>query len=139
MKIIRLTEGDITKLIKKIINENVSDETNLLNNKREELSKLEDEYGEVFYNMKNLKNEIEELENRISPKIYFTTAKHHTTKEPYIIARSMFKKGLNDYVQLSSYIGPVSKFADGIDDEEVKKIALDKIRLQIKKKVPLNN
>lgn len=138
MKIIRLTESDISKLIRKIINENVSEEVSMLKEKKEELERLEKEYGDVFNKMKTLHNDIKLLENRISPEIYFTTAKHHTTKEPYIIARSMYKKGLNDYVQLSSYIGPVSKFTNGIEDEEVKKIALDKIRAQIKKKVPIN-
>jgi hypothetical protein len=135
-KVIRLTESDLIKLVEKVVNEDVSEESRILDSKKKELSDMERQYGDAFNKMNSLHNEIQQLENRISPNIYFTTAKHHTTKEPYIIARSMYKKGTNDYVQLSAYIGPVSKFLNGVEDEQVKQIALDKIRAQIRKKVP---
>jgi hypothetical protein len=114
-----------------------SKEISLLVKKKSDLLALESEYSKILELSKTLSQDVEILTNRLFPSIYFGTAKHHTTKEPYIIARSMWKKGINDYDQLSAYIGPVSKFKNGIEDEEVKAIALDKMRKKIQKKYPL--
>jgi len=109
----------------------------LLIQKSSDLVTIQKEYEQVLTTHKNLSKEVEILRNRLFPAIYFGTAKHHTTKEPYIIARSMWKKGVNDYDQLSAYIGPVAKFKHGLEDEEVKIIALEKMRKKIEEKYPL--
>lgn len=114
-----------------------ADELGTLIQKSSDLMALKSKYTEILNLEKSLTSDVEMLKNRLFPSIYFGTAKHHTTKEPYIIARSMWKKGLNDYAQLSAYIGPVANFKNGVEDEEVKKIALDKIRKKIRDKFPL--
>ena len=94
---------------------------------------LEKKYEELF-NVMDAKRKIEnEVTSIMFPKIYFGKAKHHTSKEPYIIARCPYKKGVNDYVHFRVYVGAISKFPKGVDDPEVKKIALLKIRNKIKK------
>ena len=113
------------------------DELGTLIQKTSDLLVLQVKYSDILNLEKSLSSDVEILKNRIFPSIYFGTAKHHTTKEPYIIARSMWKKGLNDYAQLSAYIGPVANFKNGVKDDEVKKIALDKIRKKIREKFPL--
>jgi hypothetical protein len=114
-----------------------ADELGNLIQKTSDLMVLHTKYSDVLNLEKSLSSDVETLKNRIFPSIYFGTAKHHTTKEPYIIARSMWKKGLNNYAQLSAYIGPVANFKNGVKDAEVKKIALDKIRKKIREKFPL--
>lgn len=115
------------------------DELGTLIQKTSDLLVLQVKYSDILNLEKSLSSDVEILKNRIFPSIYFGTAKHHTTKEPYIIARSMWKKGLNDYAQLSAYIGPVANFKNGVKDAEVKKIALDKIRKKIREKFPLEH
>jgi hypothetical protein len=102
-----------------------------------DLITLRSKYSNILHFEKSMSVDVEMLKNRLFPSIYFGIAKHHTTKEPYIIARSMWKKGINDYAQLSSYIGPVANFKNGVEDDEVKKIALDKIRKKIREKFPI--
>ena len=114
-----------------------TNELNSLIESLNDLLSLREKYETILLKEAELSKKVEELKNRIFPSIYFGTAKHHTTKEPYIIARSMWKKGLNDYSQLSAYIGPVAKFPKGVNDPEVKKIALDKIRKKIQKSFPM--
>jgi len=114
-----------------------SNELNSLIESLNDLLSLREKYETILLKEAELSKKVEELKNRIFPSIYFGTAKHHTPKEPYIIARSMWKKGLNDYSQLSAYIGPVAKFQKGVNDPEVKKIALDKIRKKIQNSFPM--
>ena len=114
-----------------------ADELGILVQKKSDLLALQAKYSDILNLEKSLSSDVEMLKNRLFPSIYFGTAKHHTTKERYIIARSMWKKGLNDYAQLSAYIGPVANFKNGVEDEEVMKIALDKIRKKIREKFPL--
>jgi hypothetical protein len=114
-----------------------ADELGKLIQKTSDLLILQSKYADVLNLEKSLSSDVEILKNRLFPSIYFGTAKHHTSKEPYIIARSMWKKGLNDYAQLSAYIGPVANFKNGVNDKEVKKIALEKIRNKIREKFPL--
>jgi len=115
----------------------VSNELNSLIESLNDLLSLREKYETILLKEAELSKKVEELKNRIFPSIYFGTAKHHTTKEPYIIARSMWKKGLNDYSQLSAYIGPVAKFQKGVNDTEVKKITLNKIRKKIQNSFPM--
>jgi hypothetical protein len=112
------------------------EELSSLIQKASDLLILRKENEKLFSLEKSLSEDVEMLKNRLFPSIYFGVAKHHSTKVPYIIARSMWKKGYKDYAQLSAYIGPVSNFKNGIEDEEVKNIALDKIRKKIRDKFP---
>ena len=116
-----------------------SDEINQLIQKNSDLVAIRKEYENIFSKEKDLSVDVEMLRGRLFPSIYFGTAKHHRTKLPFIVARSLWKKGLNDYAQLSVYVGPVSKFKNGIEDEEVKKIALEKMRKKIKEKFPMED
>ena len=109
--------------------------TQLFENTKE-LMIIREKYADILKKESTLSKKVEELKNRLFPSIYFGTAKHHTTKEPYIIARSLWKKGTSDYAQLSAYIGPVSKFPKGTNDPEVMNIANDKIRKKIREKFP---
>ncbi len=110
----------------------------LIENSRDLLA-IQAKYSEVLNRESQLSKRVDELKNRLFPSIYFGKAKHHTTKEQYIIARSMWKKGKNDYAQLSAYIGPVSNFPKGVNDDQVMKIALDKIRKKIREKFPMGD
>ena len=113
------------------------DELGDLIKKASDLMILQTKYSDILNLEKSLSSDVEMLKKRLFPSIYFGTAKHHTTKEPYIIARSMWRRGLNDFAHLSAYIGPVANFKNGVKDEDVKKIALDKIRKKIREKFPL--
>ena len=117
--------------------EEFSTEISLLLDSTRELMIIREKYADILKREAELASKVEEFKNRIFPSIYFGTVKHHTTKEPYIIARSLWKKGTNDYAQLSAYIGAVAKFPKGIDDVEVMKIAKDKIRKKIREKFPI--
>jgi len=101
--------------------------------KKNELSKLKFDNKEILNQIEKLEKEIEFLEKITSPKIYTGVVKHHTTKEPYIIARSLFKKGVNDYVQLSVYVGKLKDFNNDKDSPEVMKVAKKKIQDKISK------
>jgi len=114
-----------------------SAELKLLIQKNSDLVTIHKDYEKILNQEKILSKDVESLKNRLFPPIYFGTTKHHSTKEPFIIARSLWKKGTNDYAQLSVYIGPVANFKNGIEDEEVKRIALEKIRKKIRDKFPL--
>ena len=125
------------KTLSEVSKEEFADEVGRLIQKFSDLLILQKEHSQILNLEKSLVSEVELLKNRLFPSIYFGIAKHRTTKDPYIIARSMWKKGLNDYAQLSAYIGPVANFKNGVEDEAVKKIALDKIRKKIREKFPL--
>jgi len=125
------------KAFEKEQKEEFSNEITLLLDSTKELMVIREKYADVLKREDELSCRVEEFKNRIFPSIYFGTVKHHTTKEPYIIARSLWKKGTNDYAQLSAYIGPVAKFPKGIDDVEVMKIAKEKIRKKIREKFPI--
>lgn len=114
-----------------------SEEIDSLIKTYDELMEVRKEYAEMLAREKFLSKSVEELKNRLYPSVYFSTSKHHTTKEPYIIARSMWKKGVSDYDQLSAYVGPIKRFEKGIEDPEVLKIGTEKIRQSIRKKYPL--
>lgn len=120
------------ELIKKLLREQYDEDENL-KRKKEELSILKSNNMEILNQIENLEKEIDFLEKTSSPKIYTGIAKHHTTKEPYIIARSLFKKGINDYIQLSAYIGKLKDFNNDKNSPEVMKIAKKKIKDKISK------
>lgn len=117
--------------------EEYSNEISLLLENTKELFVIREKYADILKREAELSGAVEELKNRLFPSIYFGTVKHHTTKEPYIIARSLWKKGTNDYSQLSAYIGAVAKFPKGLEDAEVMVIAKDKIRKKIREKFPI--
>lgn len=114
-----------------------SAEITILLEKTKELLVIRDKYADILKKESELSQEVVELKSRLFPSIYFGVAKHHTTKEPYIIARNLWKKGKNDYAQLSAYVGSLSKFPKGLEDPEAKKIASHKIRKKIREKFPL--
>ena len=116
-----------------------SEELKLLIQKNSDLVAIHKQYEDILNKEKVLSKDVESLKNRLFPPIYFGTSKHHSTKEPFIIARSLYKKGTNDYAQLSVYVGAVSSFKNGIEDEEAKKIALEKMRKKIREKFPLED
>jgi hypothetical protein len=111
-------------------------EIGALISKSSNLAHLEEKYKDVLNEVNQLRDDITELKNRIFPTIYLGKAKHHTSKEPYIIARTPWRKGTNDYIHLRVYIGALSKFKGGMEDPEVMKIALQKMREKIQSILP---
>ena len=104
--------------------------------KHSDLTLIEEKYKNVLDEIERLRKDVPELKNRLFPAIYLGTAKHHSTKEPYIVARTPWRKGTNDYIHLRVHIGSVSKFKGGINDPEVKRIALQKMREKIQSILP---
>lgn len=100
------------------------------------LTQLEEKYKDLLQEIDKLRGDVVELKNRLFPTIYLGTAKHHTSKEPYIVARTPWRKGKNDFIHLRVHIGAVSKFKEGINDPEVKRIALQKMRDKIQSILP---
>lgn len=104
--------------------------------KSSDLESLEEKYKNQLETIEKLRKDVVELKNRLLPTIYLGKAKHHTSKEPYIVARTAWRKGKNDFIHLRVHIGAVSKFKDGINDPEVKQIALQKMREKIQSILP---
>ena len=124
---------ELKNIIRKYLLEELEDNSqSLLDKKREELSNMEFEHSEILQRVESLKKEIDILERKTSPKIYTAIVKHHTTKEPYIIARSVFRRGKNNYVQLSVYVGKLKDFGNDKDSPDAIKVGERKIKEKIK-------
>jgi hypothetical protein len=104
--------------------------------KHSNLTQLEYKYKGLLQEIDKLREDVIELKNRLFPTIYLGTAKHHTSKEPYLVGRTAWRKGKNDFIHLRVHIGAVSKFKEGINDPEVKLIALQKMREKIQSILP---
>ena len=104
--------------------------------KSSNLTQLEDKYKDLLQEINKLREDVVELKNRLFPTIYLGTAKHHTSKEPYIVARTPWRKGKNDFIHLRVHIGAISKFKEGINDPEVKRLAIQKMRAKIQSILP---
>ncbi len=128
-----LKESQFKKLMESSSDYDDNQDLENLKIKKEELSKLKLDNMETLQRIEKLENEIDILERITSPSIYTGVAKHHTTKEPYIIARSTFRRGKNDYVELSAYVGKLKDFNGDKDSPEVMKIGKRKIQNKLAK------
>ncbi len=117
----------------------LENELSLLISSASKLMSIKEQNSEILKEISELESDVEDLKNRIFPTIYLGQAKHHSTKEPYIIARCPWRKGKNDYAHLRVYVGKTSNFKEGLKDPEVLKIAQNKIRLKIRQLFQLNN
>lgn len=106
------------------------------NKYKEELDSISEEYREILERREVLLKKVAEIERRVNPQIYLGTAKHHSSKKPYIVARSPWRKGTNDYAHLRVYVGSLENFDGGINDPQVKAIALKKIQDKINQLFP---
>ena len=104
--------------------------------KSSNLAHLQTEYGDLLAHLGQLSKDIAELKKRLFPPLYFSKVKHHSTKEPYIIAATPWQISENENVNFRVYIGALSKFKGGMEDPEVKRIALQKMREKLKLKLP---
>jgi hypothetical protein len=100
------------------------------------LAHLENKYKDVLEGINRQRQIVEELKNRLFPPLYMGVAKQQTSKEPYIVARTPWRKGVNDFIHLRVYVGAISNFKGGKDDPEAKKIALYKMRKKIQSILP---
>jgi hypothetical protein len=62
--------------------------------------------------------------------------KHHSTGLPFIIGRTVFKQTPDKKADLSVYVGPLSRFEEGIESPEAMNIAVKKMIEKIEKKFP---
>jgi hypothetical protein len=157
MKIIKLTESDLNRIVNKIIKETEEDDKFLddeienmdpsekikyseelasLKQAREKLAQLRKDYSKELEIIEYFKNLKDDLDKRQNPKVYLGLGKHHTSKEPFIIGRSVWKKGVNDYAHLSAYVGPLTKFNGDKNSPEAMKIAVEKIKNKINTDFP---
>lgn len=111
-------------------------EVGLLIEKYTNREHLKEKYKEILQELEGYDKDIQELENRLFPVVYLGQAKHHSTKQPYIVGRTAWKKGVNDYIHLRVHLGSVTKYKLGIEDPEVKRLATQKMREKIKQILP---
>jgi len=156
-KIIRLTESDLDRIVRRVISESMDDEeldNNLnslsdkdkikfakeiesLRQKREKLKELERVHGKDIEALTYIQKLKDDKESRENPKVYLGVGKHAVTKLPYIIGRSVWRKGVNDFDNKSVYVGSLSKFDGNKDHPEAMKIAIDKMKKKIAKDYPI--
>jgi hypothetical protein len=101
-----------------------------------DLAHLEEKYKDILEGLGKLRESVDGLRNRLFPPLYMGVAKQKTTKQEYIVCRTPWRRGVNDFVHLRVYVGALSNFKGGKDDPEAKKIALFKMRKKIQSILP---
>jgi hypothetical protein len=113
-----------------------SEEIKLLKQTRDELKTLYKNHGKDIKALKYLEELKKDLDARKKPKVYLGLGKHHSTGLPFIIGRTVFKPTPDKKADLSVYVGPLSRFEEGIESPEAMNIAVKKMIEKIEKKFP---
>jgi hypothetical protein len=144
-KVIRLTESDLNRLVKKIVNEqegndfDYEDDVNLKDSKlkvNSDFDKLYKKYEDVIHKYHYVKNKISELETRDDPHFTLSVVKNRDSKG--IIAKVKWKLPYNgiykDYI--SVYIGGERKYPLLLDTPNIMDIAKKKVKNMVDKQEP---
>jgi hypothetical protein len=134
-KVVRLTESDLNRLVKKIVNEEEDfdyedsvDLKNSISQVNSDFDKLYEKYKDIIQKYHYVKNKISELETRNDPHFTLSVVKNRDTKG--ILAKVKWKLPYNgvykDYI--SVYIGGERKYPLLLDTPNILEIAKNKIK-----------
>jgi hypothetical protein len=142
-KVIRLTESDLTRLVKKIINEDddfdYGDDVNLedsISQVNSDFSELYEKYKDIIHKYHYVKNKVSELETRNDPHFTLSVAKNRDTKG--ILAKVKWKLPYNGVYKeyISVYIGGERKYPLLLDTPNIMDIAKKKVKNMVDKQEP---
>jgi hypothetical protein len=142
-KVVRLTESDLNRLVKKIVNEeedfDYEDSVDLkdsISQVNSDFDKLYEKYKDIIHKYHYVKNKVSELKTRNDPHFTLGVAKNRGAKG--ITAKVKWKLPYNgvykDYI--SVYIGGEKRYPLLLDTPNIFEIAKNKIKNMVDKHEP---
>jgi hypothetical protein len=143
-KIVRLTESDLNRLVKKIVNEEDFDYKDSVDLKdsisqvNSDFDKLYEKYKDIIHKYHYVKSKVSELETRNDP--HFTLSVSNNRGSKGIVAKVKWKLPYNGVYKeyISVYIGGEKNYPLLLDTPNILDIAKNKIKNMVDKHEPFH-